>query len=56
MNTERLQRILLQATGRQDLMLIALLVAVIFMMILPLPTSLSTSLIAREHGLGGHSR
>ena len=46
MNTERLQRILLQATGRQDLMLIALLVAVIFMMILPLPTVIVDILVA----------
>ena len=40
MNLERLQRLLLMATARMDLMLIALLVAVIFMMILPLPTVL----------------
>jgi type III secretion protein V len=46
MNTERLQRIILQITARQDLMLIALLVAVIFMMILPLPTVIVDILVA----------
>lgn len=43
---DRLQRILIQVTGRQDLMLIALLVAVIFMMILPLPTVVVDMLVA----------
>src|SRR3954454_13633040 len=46
MNNERLQRFLVQLTGRQDLMLIALLIAVIFMMILPLPTLLIDILVA----------
>lgn len=46
MNGGRLQRILLQVTARQDLMLIALLIAVIFMMILPLPTLLIDILVA----------
>ena len=35
----RLQRIVQLATSRNDLVLAAFLVAVIFMMILPLPTS-----------------
>jgi type III secretion protein V len=46
MNSARLQRFVVQLTGRQDLMLIALLVAVIFMMILPLPTLLVDILVA----------
>jgi type III secretion protein V len=46
MNLERLQRILVRVTSRQDLMLIALLVAVIFMMILPLPLIVVDTLIA----------
>lgn len=46
MNLDRIQRILVQATSRQDLMLITLLVAVIFMMILPLPLIIVDTLIA----------
>jgi type III secretion protein V len=44
--TARLQSALTAATGRQDLMIVALLVATIFLMILPLPTVVVDVLIA----------
>ncbi|CAK0749603.1 Low calcium response locus protein D [Gammaproteobacteria bacterium] len=51
MNTVRLQSLLLAVTRRSDLMLAALLVAVIFMMILPLPLLVVDTLIAMNLGL-----
>jgi type III secretion protein V len=50
-NKEGLQSFLLKLTSRQDLVLVALLVAVIFMMILPLPTLLVDILIATNMSL-----
>ncbi|MFO1058393.1 MAG: type III secretion system export apparatus subunit SctV [Dongiaceae bacterium] len=43
---DSLQRLLVQVTRRNDIMLAVLVVAVIFMMILPLPTELVDALIA----------
>jgi type III secretion protein V len=51
MNRDKLQDFLLKLTTRQDLVLVALLVAVIFMMILPLPTLLVDVLIATNMSL-----
>ncbi len=51
MNKDKLQAFLLKLTSRQDLVLVALLVAVIFMMILPLPTLLVDVLIATNMSL-----
>ena len=47
----RLQKLLLLATNRTDIVLAILLVAIIFMMILPLPTGLVDALIATNMGL-----
>ncbi len=46
MNTDRAQRILIAVTARSDIMLACLIVAVIFMMVIPLPTGLMDALIA----------
>jgi type III secretion protein V len=51
MNLERLNRLLLIATSRSDLLLVLLLVSVIFMMILPLPTLVVDFLIAANMSL-----
>ncbi len=46
MNLERLQKALLLLTSRNDILLAVLVVAIIFMMIIPLPTELIDGLIA----------
>jgi type III secretion protein V len=51
MNLERINRLLLMATSRSDLLLVVLLVSVIFMMILPLPTLVVDFLIAANMSL-----
>ena len=48
---DKLQKLLLIATNRTDIVLAILLVAIIFMMILPLPTQLVDALIATNMGL-----
>ncbi len=48
---EPLRRLLIAATNRNDIVLAVLLVAIIFMMILPLPTALVDALIATNMGL-----
>jgi type III secretion protein V len=45
-NLDRLQRTLVRLTSHQDLMLVALLISVIFMIVLPLPTIVVDTLIA----------
>jgi type III secretion protein V len=51
LDIERLNRVLHAITSRNDLLLVALLVSVIFMMILPLPTVVVDALIAANMGL-----
>jgi type III secretion protein V len=51
MNLERINRLLLIVTSRNDLLLVLLLVSVIFMMILPLPTMVVDFLIAANMSL-----
>lgn len=48
---DKITRLLHIATGRNDIVLAVLLVAIIFMMILPLPTMLVDALIATNMGL-----
>ncbi len=51
MQSSVLNRFLLLASGRSDLVLASLLVSVIFMMIIPLPTGLIDALIAANIGM-----
>lgn len=48
---DKIQRLLIAATSRNDIVLACLLVAIIFMMILPLPTALVDALIATNMSL-----
>lgn len=48
---DKIQRLLLAASSRNDIVLAILLVAIIFMMILPLPTALVDALIATNMAL-----
>ena len=52
MNWDRVQRLLLALTARNDIVLAVLVMAVIFMMIIPLPTAMIDALIAMNMTFG----
>ena len=52
MNTDRAQSILISITQRNDIVLALLVVAIIFMIVLPLPTIVVDALIATNMTIG----